>query len=63
MVPNTQTSYKVTQGELCVAGILRASNCTAEEHEHFDAQLTFMFQGNAPSLVTRSRAPAKSPCW
>jgi AraC-like DNA-binding protein/quercetin dioxygenase-like cupin family protein len=52
VVPNTQTSYKVTSDELCVGGILRAYGCTAEEHEHSEAQLTIVFQGQAANLVT-----------
>jgi AraC-like DNA-binding protein len=52
VVPNTQTSYKVTTDELCVGGILRAHGCTAEEHEHSEAQLSVLFQGQTAHLVT-----------
>lgn len=50
--PNSHTSYKVSSAEMCVAGILRQWDCMAEEHEHPEAQLSILFQGNAANLVT-----------
>lgn len=44
--------YKVSSGEVALAGILRRFDWTAEEHEHPEAQLSMLFQGNAASLLT-----------
>jgi hypothetical protein len=48
---STQRSRKVYSDKVSVAGILRQSDCAAEEHEHPEAQLSILFRGNAPSLT------------
>ncbi len=34
--------------------MLRQFGCAAEEHQHSDAQLTLLFRGNAPSVVSHN---------
>src|SRR5271167_2935832 len=53
---STQRSYKVYSDKVSVAGILRQSDCAAEEHEHPEAQLSILFRGNAASLLTHDES-------
>jgi AraC family transcriptional regulator len=54
--PNTQTAYKVCSDRLCIAGVLRQFDCVAEEHEHSEAQLTVLFRGKSPSVVSHNES-------
>jgi AraC family transcriptional regulator len=49
---SAQTHYKVPFGNMYLAGLCRAPDCTFDEHEHSEAQLTVLFRGTAPTLVT-----------
>jgi hypothetical protein len=53
---SAQRSYKVYSDKMSVAGILRQSDCAAEEHEHPEAQLSILFRGNAASLLTHDES-------
>jgi AraC family transcriptional regulator len=56
LVPNAQTLYKVAGNNMFLGGICRAPDCTLDEHEHPEAQLTLLFAGNTPTLVTHDEA-------
>ena len=50
--PKLRQHYKVTHGGMIVGGICRDTDCLLPEHEHSEAQLSVVFSGTEPTLVT-----------
>jgi len=50
------THYRVLSGAGNAAGILRQPHCAAPEHEHPEAQISLLFRGSSPSLVTHTES-------
>lgn len=53
-MPNVRQHYKVFSGEMIVGGICRDTDCLLPEHEHPEAQLSIVFSGSGPTLVTHN---------
>ena len=49
---NAPIHYKVQSGSMVLGGICRDADCKFDEHEHPEAQLSVLFRGTAPTLVT-----------